>query len=151
MADEVCIDSNLALIRVLPDDRRPQAESLFRLWRSQDVRLVAPPLFSAEVTSVIRQKVYDRFLTAEDGERAFAQSLNWVVAIAAPQNLQRTAWFMAKLIDQRRAYDPQYLALARLLGCEFWTGDERLYNAAHRTLPWVHWVGEAPREPQLTR
>lgn len=100
-------------------------------------------MFKAEVTSVLRQKVYDSYLTPAEGERAFERSLRWSVQIESPANLQRAAWSFAKTVKQRRAYDAQYLALARLLECDLWTGDERLYNASRQAgLSWVHWVGE---------
>lgn len=143
MAERVCVDASLTLLRVLVENRTPAAEALFSQWRSQRTRLMAPPMFNAEVTSVIRQKVFDRLMEPADGERAFAQSLRWRVAIRSPHGLQREAWACAKTINQRRAYDAQYLALASLLGCELWTGDERLYNASRQAgLSWVHWVGE---------
>lgn len=33
-------------------------------------------------------------------------------------------------------------ALAEILGCEFWTADERLVNAAKDKLPWNRWLGD---------
>lgn len=38
-------------------------------------------------------------------------------------------------------HDAHYLALAQTLDCEFWTADERLYNAVRDQLPWVRWLG----------
>ena len=38
------------------------------------------------------------------------------------------------------------LALAQLRGCEFWTADERLYNAVSKELEWVKWVGNSLRD-----
>ena len=40
------------------------------------------------------------------------------------------------------AYDAHYLALAEMLGCEFWNADERLYNTVKDELPWVKWLGD---------
>jgi predicted nucleic acid-binding protein len=37
---------------------------------------------------------------------------------------------------------PNYLALAKLRGCEFWTTDERLYKAVRHDLTWVKWLGD---------
>ncbi len=39
------------------------------------------------------------------------------------------------------AYDAHYLALAEREGCEYWTTDERLWNAVKAQLPWVRWLG----------
>lgn len=38
--------------------------------------------------------------------------------------------------------DTVYLALAQLNHCDFWTADEKLYNAVRHALPWVKWIGE---------
>ena len=143
MADPICVDSSLALIQVIPEPRTPLADILFRRWESTRVRLLAPPLFNPEATSVIRQKVFDRRLTTQQGEWAFAASLRWSIRITRPPNLQHEAWSFAKTVNQRRAYDAQYLALANILGIEFWTGDQRLYNASQQAgLSWVHSVEE---------
>jgi len=38
-------------------------------------------------------------------------------------------------------HDSQYLALAERLECEFWTADERLFNAIVRDFSWIRWLG----------
>ena len=44
------------------------------------------------------------------------------------------------------AYDAHYLALAEMMDCEFWTADERLFNAVRDELSWVRWLGRLERE-----
>jgi predicted nucleic acid-binding protein len=48
-----------------------------------------------------------------------------------------TAW----KLNRPATYDAHYLALAEKLGAEFWTLDQRLFNAVRHQLPWVHLVG----------
>ncbi|MBC8099768.1 MAG: type II toxin-antitoxin system VapC family toxin [Armatimonadetes bacterium] len=43
--------------------------------------------------------------------------------------LYRRAYELAEQLSLPTAYDAQYLAVAEHLGCDFWTADERLYNA----------------------
>ena len=50
--------------------------------------------------------------------------------------------FKAFHLLRPQAYDSHYLALAAILGLEFWTGDERLYNTVKHRLPWVKWLGD---------
>jgi len=57
-------------------------------------------------------------------------------------DLHNRAWQLATQLNRPTAYDAHYLALAKILDCEFWTADQRLVNAAQSTLPWVHWLGE---------
>ena len=42
----------------------------------------------------------------------------------------------------RAACDAHYLALAKSVGCELWTADERSYRAASPGIDNVHWIGE---------
>lgn len=104
------------------------------------MELVAPALFFAEVTSVLRESVYFGRLQAEDGEDAFAAFLRLGIRSVDPVGLQARAWGLAKQHNRPRAYDAQYLAVATTLGCELWTGDRRLANAVRS--PWLTWVGD---------
>ncbi|MBM4457262.1 MAG: type II toxin-antitoxin system VapC family toxin [Chloroflexi bacterium] len=49
---------------------------------------------------------------------------------------------MARRLNHPAAYDAHYLALAEMYTCPFWTADERLFNAVHEALNWVHWLGD---------
>jgi predicted nucleic acid-binding protein len=51
-------------------------------------------------------------------------------------------------LNRPTAYDAQYLALAERLACDFWTADERLFNAASQQLPYVKWVGNLSSPPE---
>ena len=51
---------------------------------------------------------------------------------------------IARRLGLGKVYDSLYAALAQSLGCDLWTGDERFYNAARGSLPWIRWVGERP-------
>jgi predicted nucleic acid-binding protein len=57
--------------------------------------------------------------------------------------LLRRGLALATQFNRPTAYDAQYLAVAERLGCDFWTADERLYNAVNTQLAWVHWLGGA--------
>jgi predicted nucleic acid-binding protein len=59
-------------------------------------------------------------------------------------SLCRAALNWASRLQQRRAYDALYLALAERMQTEFWTADKRLANAAQQLgVTWVHWIGES--------
>ena len=55
--------------------------------------------------------------------------------------LLKEAYELAGEFNRPRAYDAQYLALAKRLSCEFWTADERLFNAVKDKFPYIHWLG----------
>lgn len=58
--------------------------------------------------------------------------------------LCKSALGWAERLQQSRAYDAFYIALAERLQVEFWTADKRLANATEQLgLNWVHWIGES--------
>ena len=140
MVIQICVDASVILMLLVPERLSPKARSLWGWWFDQGIEIVAPPLFFAEVTSVLRRSVFFDGVPAEDADRAFEAFMRLPVKEMDPPDLQRQAWALAKHYDQRRAYDAQYLAVATTLGCEVWTGDRRLVNAINE--PWVRWIGD---------
>jgi predicted nucleic acid-binding protein len=144
MAGQVCVDASLALMLLLPHDLTPQVDALWHGWVKRRIDRVTAPLFFAEVSSVLRERVYHSHIRIEEGDAAFAAFLRLNVHSVAPADLQPRAWSMAKKYNRPRTYDAQYLAVAASVGCDLWTGDQRLVNAVKA--PWVRWVGaESPR------
>lgn len=140
--EQVCVDANLVIARLLGEPLEPQVLRLREQWRQDGTRMIAPPLFWAEVPSGIRRRAHRRTITPEEAQQAFKDWQQWPVSLQAPPELTERAWYLANLTAQPRVYDAQYLALAQLAGCDLWTTDERLYNGTHHRLPFVHWVGE---------
>lgn len=122
----VCVDASLVLHLLLPDERDPGTEALWRGWAAAGIEVIGPALLYAEVTSVIRLRVVIGRLTADEGEEAFAAFNALGIARVDRDDLHIRAWQLAKQYQTRRAYDMMYLALAQLEDLELWTGDERL-------------------------
>ena len=120
-------------------------EGLFLLdtWRRENTTLVAPALLAFEVTSTLRRYVYLKRISPAHGEKAFEEFLRINVRLSHQRGIFPLAWHLAKQFDRPRAYDMAYLALAQLRGCEFWTADERLYNAVRPKVDWVKWLGHS--------
>lgn len=128
---------------VLPDPWDWAAQALRERWIRDGTELVAPPLFRSEVTSSIRLWVHRAALSPNEGRRRLERAFLWPVVIYPDgDDLQRSAFELATRHSQPRAYDAQYLALASILGCELWTGDQRLVQSVSDKLSWVRWVGE---------
>jgi predicted nucleic acid-binding protein len=136
----LCVDASFVVDLVSPHAAaiRSQISTRWHLWQHDDARVVAPPMFFAEVTSVLRNHVYRQILTAAEGEQALQALLALEVETVSPPDLQQRAWNLARQYNLPRAYDAQYLAVARLLGCDLWTTDQRLANAVGA--PWVRLV-----------
>jgi predicted nucleic acid-binding protein len=113
-------------------------QTQWQQWVRNQHDVFVPPLFFAEVTSVLRNHVFLGRLSTQEGEAAFEAFLKLRVQMVSPPDLQQRAWNLAKQYNLPRAYDAQYLAVARLLGCDLWTTDQRLANAVGA--PWVRLV-----------
>jgi predicted nucleic acid-binding protein len=57
-------------------------------------------------------------------------------------SLEHLALRWAQRLGHTVAYDAHYLALAETLGCDFWTADRRLVNAAQQHAEWIRWIGD---------
>jgi len=140
---KICIDASLALTWLLPAELNNQANALRKKWDAENVQLISTPLFNAEVTSVLRKQVYYQKLLPEEGEEAFSLYLDMGVEIIRDSTrMQRKAWELAKKHNRPRTYDMQYLAVAEIKDCDFWTADKRLFNALEGKSPRLKFVGD---------
>ena len=144
MSGPVCVDASLFLSIVFDDPHQATASRLWEDWLSAGTQLVAPPLFYAEITSVIRLSNHRGELSLLAAHEILSAGLSSPVEVWHDSRaLQPRALDLAARFEQPRAYDAQYLAVAELLGCELWTADRRLANSVATHLPWVHYVGKA--------
>ncbi len=141
MRSWVCADAGLALMQVLREPLCDLADALWADWNRHGVTVIAPVLWGYEVTSVIRKNTFRRLLTPEVEQNALDAVLRLPVQQQQPAGLHQRAWALARRFNRPGAYDAHYLALAEMVGCPFWTSDERLFNTVHAELSWVHWLG----------
>lgn len=138
----VCIDASLILRTLLPGPHSQNAQALLTRWSQEQTVLVAPALLAFEVTAVLRRYVFLKELTDQEGEAALSQVLQLGIRLSHRRGIFPLAWELARQFNRPRAYDTAYLALAQLHECDFWTADQRLYNAVSHELSWVRWVGD---------
>lgn len=139
----IVIDANIAVRCVLPIGAGHEIRCV-QGWKQAGVTLAAPDLWLIEVTSALRKAVYMRLVSTDEAITSLEDlSALDVQLLAIELSLCKSAYQWASRLNQSKAYDGLYLALAERLGEEFWTGDERLYNRARQLgCAWVHWVGE---------
>ena len=138
----VCVDASILIKLVVEEEQSDRASALWDSWVDGGVEIVAPTLFSYEVTATLRKKVHRQLLTLAEGKEAFAAALAVGMTLMAPSGLHERAWELAARFNRPTAYDSHYLALAEMLSCEFWTADQRLFNAVRDELGWVRWLRE---------
>jgi predicted nucleic acid-binding protein len=142
--NSLLIDAGIAVWAVLPIESPIDTLQLIEHWRRKGIRLLAPGLFLSESNSAIRRLVYGGMITADEGEIALNDLLELEIKIIHETEQHcRSASRWARQLDQSKAYDGFYLAVAEQTGSPFWTADRRLANSALTAkVDWVHWVGD---------
>lgn len=138
----VCVDANLVVALVTTEAQSKRALALWAEWMRSNARVIAPTLLRYEVTSALRRKGLREVLSAQDARRALEQALSLDIELLDPPTLSLCAFDLAARFNRPAAYDAHYLALAEILKAEFWTADERLYNAVREDFPHIHWLGD---------
>lgn len=138
--DRICVDANLVVARLIPDERSEWLEARWSQWQREDTSPFGPPLLYAEVPSALRTAVHFARISAAEGDQAFQDFNDLDIDISRRDDLHIIAWDLAKSYNQPRIYDFMYLAAAQAEGCDLWTLDRRLVNSVN--LPWVRWAGE---------
>lgn len=141
----IVIDAGTAIGALLPTLAPVDTLERFVAWRQAGVIILAPPLWLAECTSVIRRYVHSGLLTAVEGSTALVDLAALDVTIVADTFARcHMAYDWAARLGQVRAYDGFYLALAQESAAPLYTGDKRLVNAGRQIgIEWIVWVGNA--------
>lgn len=80
-------------------------------------------------------------MTSEEGLRARNILLSYPVRLHFDDSLLKRGYELATEYNRPTAYDAQYLALAERLACDFWTADERMFNAVQDRFSSIRWLG----------
>jgi len=141
-APAVVVDASFALKLVLPEGHSEHVRRMWEAWVKEGTDVSAPYLLIYEVVSVLRNKVFRGELRPEEGEAALLAIEAQGIRLLHVEGLEHVAWELATELNRPAAYDTTYLALAQVLGCEFWTADAKLKHAVQGRLPCLRWVGE---------
>jgi len=143
MTSWVVADSSLFLAAVLQESHSQRADALINSWISENIQIAAPTLFRYEIIAVLRKNVYRGLISPEQAlvaQKNLLSSTHGVDFIIDDALLKR-GYELAAQLNRPTAYDSQYLAVAERLDCEFWTADQKLFNAVSGSLSWVKWIG----------
>lgn len=138
----VCVDANIVVALVTTEAQSERALALWAKWMRGGVQVVAPALLRYEATSALRRKVVRGVMSLQDARRALGETLSLDIELLDPSELSPRAFDLAARLNRPAAYDTHYLALAEMVEGEFWTADERLYNAVRDDFPSIRWLGD---------
>ena len=138
----VCVDASVVVALVTPEAQSDKALAVWSEWMQGNIEVVAPVLLRCEVTSALRRKVVRDVMSLQDARRALEEAVSLDVEILDPPGLPLRAFDLAARLNRPAAYDAQYLALAEMKKGEFWTADEKLYNAVRNDFPGIRWLGD---------
>lgn len=130
------MDASFVLKLALPEPHSEAVRSRWAEWVRDGVTVVAPWLWLFEVHAVLRRKVVRMELTDAEALDVWRLLRRQGIRPIHPRSLFDRAWVVARELARPTTYDAVYLAAAELRGCELWTADARLANAAS-ALPWV--------------
>ena len=136
----ICVDASVAVKWILEEDLSERADALYLAAHRSGSPIVAPALLLFEVTNIVRQRMRRAgAMSLVAAGRALDDflALTSEIEFHAPPGMHRLALTIAADYDLPAAYDAHYLALAELLGCEFWTDDRRLLQQVGDQLPHV--------------
>lgn len=143
MVNAVVIDASVSLKWVVDDEElTAEANALLRDGLDAVHDLRAPPLLMSEVTNAIHQRVRRGELNGDQADLALRQLLAVPMDLSAPLNLYTLALTFAREHDLPATYDSQYIVLARSLGADLWTADERLVRSLPPLFSRVRWLGD---------
>lgn len=145
MTTYLTIDAGIAFKLIAPHPRQQLYIDVVAQWQQAGYQLCAPTLWAYEVASTFTKMVHFGHLSAGTGHEGLRLAYQLGVQLVSPNEEQALKAFRwTERLQRAAAYDSFYLALAETLGCEFWTVDKRLVNAAAQS--WVRLVEERDQE-----
>lgn len=140
----ICLDASVALKWAMPEIHSDRAARLRLDARRAGEGLVAPPLFRFELTNALRRRMLRNGLPLDAASLAIGELMALPVTLLGFDQLHPRALEIADAYGLPATYDAHYVALAELLGCDFWTADERLVATLSAAFPFVRWIGSYP-------
>lgn len=140
----VVVDANVVAGLVLPLPYSAAAAQRVGAWAQAGEELVAPALLEYEVGTVLRKAVVAGLMDTSLAIATMGRVLKLgIVLVPATPALHETALQWAERLNQSRASDGYYLAVAESIRAELWTADSRLARGAQQAgATWVRCVQE---------
>lgn len=144
----ICADSSVVAKLLFPQEHQSDiAQRLFTDQMARHEPVIAPLLIRDEITNVVLKKVrFERFPSAQI-DTVLNAFLSLPIAFRSPDSLFHAAVRIAAEYGLPAIYDAEYIALAQITGCEFWTADLELIKKVQFRLPFVRALHEYQPAP----
>jgi predicted nucleic acid-binding protein len=144
MSDVVVVDASLALKWVLDEPDSQTAVILLDQWTDEGMSVIAPALFTHEVTNTLYRQVVAGKLAYEEAKQGLTElfSIGVLLKFSLYEDISTQAMEFAHQLNLPATYDAHYLALALHENCEYWTADKRLWNIVKGKFSWVRWFSD---------
>ena len=144
MSNVVMVDASLALKWVLAEPDSHSAVILLNQWTDEGISIIAPALFTYEVTNTLYRQVVAGKLAYEEAKQGLTDlfSIGVLLKFSLYENISTQAMEFAHQLNLPATYDAHYLALALHENCEYWTADKRLWNIVKGRFDWVRWFSD---------
>ena len=136
------VDASVAVKWLVEEIYSRQADDLLVAWEQNNTHIAGPHLLPVEVSNALYKRVRQHQIALDTAVQLEAEFLENDIELMQSASLHLLAIRLASVLDQPTTYDSHYLALAESLDCDYWTADQRFYNAASSNYPRVHWIGE---------
>jgi predicted nucleic acid-binding protein len=146
------VDASVAVKwKLRSEPRAAQANEIYRDWQQALIVVCIPDQTLAEIASAFLKacRIHPPQLTLQEARDGLRELLNLPFSVRRSMGKRTVirAFDIAHRYNQR-VYDCVYIALADRLQVEFWTDDQRLYNALHSTFPFIRRLADyTPRRP----
>lgn len=95
--------------------------------------LIGPALLWSEVGSAVHEALWRREIDSAASDQLRRRFTELGVERRSPPGLLDAAWAIADELGWAKTYDAEFLALARIEGCQVLTSDARMRRGAERT------------------
>ncbi|OPY63670.1 MAG: tRNA(fMet)-specific endonuclease VapC [Pelotomaculum sp. PtaU1.Bin065] len=137
MSSYICLDTSVFVKVLVEEENSDKATTLIEKIIQSGQLIVMPPFAWAEVGTVLRKKRRRNELAAQEADDLWLEFRQFpgIEYLADDDVIMDRAWKISRYFDMPTLYDATYLAVAEIVEertkevCEFWTADERLFNA----------------------
>jgi predicted nucleic acid-binding protein len=131
--------------KIASEPHSAQARELLLDWQAQAIDVCAPDQLRGEVMSAFLKAFRRGRLTRQEALDSIEELLTLPIHYFKTTKRVVIAAFEIAEQHNQRSYDCIYVALAGRKKVDFWTGDERLFNALHGSYPFVRWIADYHR------